>query len=50
MDSKRPKLCSLETDNADNEVDILQPREVGITTFVQPLVQGFDATLKNRYV
>ncbi|CAH8511504.1 multisubstrate pseudouridine synthase 7, variant 2 [Schistosoma haematobium] len=49
MDSKRPKLCSLETDNADNEVDILQPREVGITTFVQPLVQGFDATLKNRW-
>ncbi|CAH8510165.1 unnamed protein product [Schistosoma margrebowiei] len=49
MDSKRPKLCSPETDNADNEVDILQPREVGITTFVQPLVQGFEATLKNRW-
>ncbi|VDP64183.1 unnamed protein product [Schistosoma mattheei] len=50
MDSKRPKLCSLETDNADNEVDILQPREVGITTFVQPLVQGFEATWEDFIV
>ncbi|XP_018645272.1 tRNA pseudouridine synthase D, putative [Schistosoma mansoni] len=49
MDPKRPKLCSLETDSADNEVDILQPSEVGISTFVQPLVEGFEATLKNRW-
>lgn len=49
MNTKRPRLCSLVTENVEQESDTLQPNEVGITTFVQPLVKGFEAVLKNRW-
>ncbi|CAH8499004.1 unnamed protein product [Heterobilharzia americana] len=49
MEPKRQKLCSSEISNVKPEVDMLQPEQVGITTFVQPLVKGFEAVLKNRW-